>query len=493
MLKLQQLTGATVPEEKEKARRGIRKSRSSGFTLVELAIVLGVAGVLFGGLWRLMSTSNAQMRDQTAANQQAQLIAAVNTYLQTSKGQKDLADLGPNENGPLKLPPVKDPAGKPSCEGNAPSPGLCSILPAGVSAGTTNPYGQIYNIRIKKDDTLKGTPPRTYSFMIMTSGGDTIPDASGGRISAMIGGDGGFIYSTDTCGDPAAQYACGSYGSWSSDLHDDDTYGFDADIVKVGHIASRTYYLPSQSANEFWLARSAVLGDTNFTYNTMTTGLYLDNQTLSLKEGKIDFGSDYGIEGPTTTLNDKGDTVIHPGEIKLVGEPFSIELTADMSNGGNPAFSLKGGCTTLASGTEPLVNYAAGCQPVQQVLGDVTVVGQLEATGLYAVTFIYNTSDRRLKENIKPIDKALDRLGKIKPVSFTLKATGQKSLGVIAQDLEKVYPELVRNEKDGFKSVAYDGLIAPLIASVQELKKENDALRVQMKDLDRRLRVLEKK
>ena len=60
-----------------------KKYRISGFTLIELAIVLGVTGILFGGLWRLLSTSNAQMRDQATANQHAQLISAVSGYLQS--------------------------------------------------------------------------------------------------------------------------------------------------------------------------------------------------------------------------------------------------------------------------------------------------------------------------------------------------------------------------------------------------------------------------
>ena len=68
---------------------------------------------------------------------------------------------------------------------------------------------------------------------------------------------------------------------------------------------------------------------------------------------------------------------------------------------------------------------------------------------------------------------------KLKPVSFTFKSNGKEGLGVIAQDLEKVYPQLV-TKGEGMKSVNYEGLIGPLIGAVQELKNENDDLRQQL-------------
>jgi len=71
---------------------------------------------------------------------------------------------------------------------------------------------------------------------------------------------------------------------------------------------------------------------------------------------------------------------------------------------------------------------------------------------------------------------------KINPVSFAFKESGKASMGVIAQELEKVYPQLVTEGPDGMKAVTYDGLIAPLVGSVQELKKDNDSLRALLKE-----------
>jgi hypothetical protein len=91
------------------------------------------------------------------------------------------------------------------------------------------------------------------------------------------------------------------------------------------------------------------------------------------------------------------------------------------------------------------------------------------ALGSYTVTagnFILN-SDRRLKQNIKPLD--FPGVSKIKFVEFTIKSdtSNRKRYGVIAQDVEKIAPELVYTDKEGIKSVAYIDLIIVKLAQLQ--------------------------
>ncbi len=79
-----------------------------------------------------------------------------------------------------------------------------------------------------------------------------------------------------------------------------------------------------------------------------------------------------------------------------------------------------------------------------------------------------STSDIQFKGNVTSLNNSLDVLNQIDGVSFTWKSTGKKSYGVIAQEIEKILPELVET-KDGVKSVNYLGIIAFLINSVKEL------------------------
>ncbi|RJR14303.1 hypothetical protein C4585_00560 [Candidatus Parcubacteria bacterium] len=109
-----------------------------------------------------------------------------------------------------------------------------------------------------------------------------------------------------------------------------------------------------------------------------------------------------------------------------------------------------------------------------------------------------NQSDARLKEKIAPLKAGLEEILKLKPVTFEWKdkkTSGEGTkLGLIAQDVMEVFPELVTGSGTGedgeWYGVDYTALTAPMIKAIQELKAENDrqdaeneALRVEMSEL----------
>lgn len=96
---------------------------------------------------------------------------------------------------------------------------------------------------------------------------------------------------------------------------------------------------------------------------------------------------------------------------------------------------------------------------------------------------IFNSlSDEQAKTDVTIIEKAIDKLEHINGVSFEWKATGEKGIGVIAQNLETVFPELVKlNEESGLKSVNYDGLVGVLIQAIKELNIKVNELESQIK------------
>jgi hypothetical protein len=84
-------------------------------------------------------------------------------------------------------------------------------------------------------------------------------------------------------------------------------------------------------------------------------------------------------------------------------------------------------------------------------------------------------SDKRLKERIEPLAPALHIIGQLRPVTFYWnKASNnpdkRRRLGLIAQEVEPLIPEVVNTDSKGIKSVSYDYLAAPIIKAVQELK-----------------------
>ena len=79
------------------------------------------------------------------------------------------------------------------------------------------------------------------------------------------------------------------------------------------------------------------------------------------------------------------------------------------------------------------------------------------------------SSDERLKKLITDLPDALAGVLKLRPVAFTWAKNDTPGIGFIAQDVQKIFPGIVRKENDGFLSVAYGGLIPELVKAIQQL------------------------
>jgi len=99
-----------------------------------------------------------------------------------------------------------------------------------------------------------------------------------------------------------------------------------------------------------------------------------------------------------------------------------------------------------------------------------------------------------LKNDITPFGAVLDRIAALQPVHYFWRAEefperhfgNAQAAGLIAQDVEKVLPELVETDKDGFKAVNYSQLPLLAIQAIKELKSENDVLRQHMAEREAR-------
>lgn len=99
----------------------------------------------------------------------------------------------------------------------------------------------------------------------------------------------------------------------------------------------------------------------------------------------------------------------------------------------------------------------------------------------------YYSSDERLKDNIRPIEGALAKLLTLRGVEFEWndkqdRYTGT-DVGVVAQDIETVFPSLVNEQSNGFLGVRYEKLAGPIIAAVAELADEVRKLKAEVKEL----------
>ena len=105
-----------------------------------------------------------------------------------------------------------------------------------------------------------------------------------------------------------------------------------------------------------------------------------------------------------------------------------------------------------------------------------------EANGVYlsvgATSWTAN-SDSRLKNIISPINNAVDKLSALNAVVYSWKSdeTNKENIGLIAQDVETVLPQLIDTSQDGFLGVRYVELVPVLVKAIQELKAEIETLK----------------
>jgi len=179
-----------------------------------------------------------------------------------------------------------------------------------------------------------------------------------------------------------------------------------------------------------------------------------DGTDILLKDGGTEFGrfkiasSDFIIK---SAINNK--------DILFKGVDASSTITAlqlDMSEGGNAQF-------------------------LKNISGS-----QIEASG---DVIAFGSSDERLKDNIQPISEPLYKLSKVGGYTFDWNDKQDtyegSDVGVIAQEIHKVLPEVVAERDNGYLGVKYEKIVPLLIESIKELKEEVDDIKKKCKCLNK--------
>lgn len=204
------------------------------------------------------------------------------------------------------------------------------------------------------------------------------------------------------------------------------------------------------------------------------------------------------VEASKVVTADANGDVLFPDNEKLkVGTGGDLEIYHDASHsyitdGGTGNLKIGGSQIDIEGTSETMAKfiddgavelYYDNSKKFETVTGGIAVTGAITATG--DITAFYS-SDETLKTNIENIENATDKVMAINGVRYNWTDEAQanhdhlgeaKELGVIAQQVEKVAPEIVKTREDGTKAVQYERLCALLIESIKELKQEINELR----------------
>ncbi|MDE2441927.1 MAG: tail fiber domain-containing protein, partial [Betaproteobacteria bacterium] len=191
----------------------------------------------------------------------------------------------------------------------------------------------------------------------------------------------------------------------------------------------------------------------------------------------------------TATRWATGRTITLTGDVTGTSAAFdgsaALSFAATLANSGVTAgtylkvtVDAKGRVTAGSSMTSGDVTSALGYTPANKAgdsfTGSISVSGSITATG-----DITAYSDARLKTDIETITGALDRVRKLRGVTFSRRDTGNRGVGLIAQELAAIVPAAVMTHEDGLLSVAYGNLVGVLIEAVKDLADKVDRLEAQ--------------
>ena len=168
----------------------------------------------------------------------------------------------------------------------------------------------------------------------------------------------------------------------------------------------------------------------------------------------------------TYTFNDK--TWTYTGNAWALTTGGSLN-TAVVPESSNLYFTNSRAATAITSTTLSNITVSGAIS-----VADVTATGNITAPNLYAY------SDESLKTDIVKINNAVEKVQALNGVYFTWKKNNQKSMGLIAQQVEPVEPVVVSDTPEGFKAVNYSSLVGLLVEAIKDQQ-------IQIKDLKDRI------
>lgn len=208
---------------------------------------------------------------------------------------------------------------------------------------------------------------------------------------------------------------------------------------------------------------------------TITEEGYLGVGTW-LPQSKLDI--DFGATGAIRAGTPLGQG---PGWIMMAPNGHRRDIVA-----GTPGFSIGASTSSAAPSTDFIIAEGGkvGIGLPGTTPGNILTIVQNSATDPIADAWT-TYSSKRWKKNIQPIENALDKVQQLRGVTFDWKKDGKHDIGLVAEEVGQVIPEVVafENNKKDAKSVDYSRLVALLIEAVKAQQKEIETLKATVESL----------
>jgi hypothetical protein len=182
-----------------------------------------------------------------------------------------------------------------------------------------------------------------------------------------------------------------------------------------------------------------------------------------------------GTASSTTNIPNLTGAITSVGTATTLGSFTSAQLATaltDETGSGANVFATSPTLVTPALGAATATSIVVGS-------GVTITANGINVVGVVTATDFNSASDLTLKTNIQSISNPIDKILQINGVTFNWRESNKPSVGIIAQEIEKVFPELVQGENP--KTVNYNGLIGLLIEAIKEQQIEINNLKDKLK------------
>jgi hypothetical protein len=219
---------------------------------------------------------------------------------------------------------------------------------------------------------------------------------------------------------------------------------------------------------------SNMIADLNITNSDVSATAAIVYSKLNLTSSIIntDIAANAGIDTGKLSANKISGIPLGSNLNNLTAGSF-INYDSGTTYNGSTAITVSVAATTANTGNTVVARNSSG----DFTAGTISVTNLTASQTVQAQDF-NSTSDENLKTNIVTVENGLETIKSLRGVTFDWKSNQKPSIGVIAQELEKVLPELVTDGDP--KTVNYNGLIGILIEAVKELSAEVENLKAQL-------------
>lgn len=315
-------------------------------------------------------------------------------------------------------------------------------IPVSVGGtGATTAAGARTNLNLVIGTDIMGYDAELAALASVTSAADKIPYFTGAGSAAVTNFT---SYARTLVGAADASTARATLNL----IIGTDVQGYDGDLSAIAGLAGASGVYVKTAANT--AALRTITGTTN--------RIVVTNGDGAAGNPTIDVSSDVALLSSTQTFSGN-KTFSGTTTLAVTSHSGAASFAGDITSSGTNSFS---GVQTFSNSN----SFTGATNTFKAVVGDSFTT----------------TSDARLKENVETLNNAVEVVNSLRGVSYL--RDGKKEIGLIAQEVEQVLPEVIGETEGGFKTVAYSNMVGLLIEAIKEQQATIKELTTRLEKLE---------